>query len=234
MNCDDIFNECDKLPEPLTKKETYELFRKIYAGDKWAKETLAHHNIKLVLNQVTKKFCNTNYEQRELVEVGCIGLVKAINTFDISKNIGFSTYAIPCIDNEIKNFIKANKKVNTRSLNELVVTGNKEKSETLEDTISDGFMIDEHYSEKELKKTLNRVVEELPERERAVINLYFGLKNNRPLILEDVAKEISYSRSYTAVLVDKTLSMIAIRLRQQGFLEGNLTKYEKIKIKTKN
>lgn len=232
MNPDEIFNNCDKLPGSLTKTETYELFKKMHAGDKGAKEKLAHHNIKLVLNQVAKKFGNTGYDKKELVEVGCIGLVKAINTFDVSKEIEFSTYATPCIDNEIKNFfIKENKQIPTKSLSEIKKVGQEERDELLQDTITDGFNIEEDYYEKELKESLRNVIEELPEKEKKAIILYFGLKDNKPLVLADVAKEIDYSLSYTGVLIDKAVLKMANTLKAKGIIAD--TVYNKKKQKTK-
>lgn len=235
MRPDEIFNNCENLPNPLTKLETYELFQKINNGDKSAKDKLAKHNIKLVLNQVNKKFANIPCDKQELVEVGCVGLVKAINTFDISKGIEFSTYALPCIDNEIKNFvIKEKKKINTRSLNELVVSDNNEKVESLEDTISDDFIIEDNYSEKEMKTILRSVVEQLPELERKAITLYFGFIDNKPLVLEKVAKEINYSLSYTAVLIDRGILKIIGILKSKGIIEGTVIREKSQKMKTRN
>ena len=232
MNENEIFNNCKDLPEPLTKEETYRLFKRAYNGDKIAREKIAYHNIKLVLNQVMKKFGSTDYEKSELAEIGCIGLVKAINTFDISKGIEFSTYALPCINNEIKNFIiKGKKRIKSRSFSELVTICDNDTSEKLEDTVSDGFSIEEDYGDKYLKKFLRTVIEYLPEKEKKVILSYFGFDGNKPLTLAEIAKRYNLSISWAGVLLNRAVLKIEKKLKETGMIEENVGNRQKKKVK---
>ena len=91
----------EKLPSPLSKLELEEYFKKYQNGDQSAWKLLIMHNIRLVFYEVNKKFYDTGYERDDLISVGIIGLVKAVKSFCLSKNVPFSSYATQCIDNEI-------------------------------------------------------------------------------------------------------------------------------------
>ena len=104
MDIDELFIDANNLPRPLSKKQTYEL--------KQALEILSKHNVRLVLSEVTRRFKLVEYDKKELVAIGNVGLVNAIKTFDKSKNIEFSTYAVRCIDNQILMFLRKIKKHN--------------------------------------------------------------------------------------------------------------------------
>ena len=109
MYYNELFIE-DKLPDPLSQSELYSYFEKMKSGDTKAREIIIKHNIKLVFNQVMKRFCNMPYEKKELISIGLIGLIKSVDTFDISKDRKFSSYAVKCIDNEILMFLRREKK----------------------------------------------------------------------------------------------------------------------------
>jgi len=109
MEYNDIFIE-SKLPKPLNKEELYECIIQAREGNLEARNKVVIHNIKLVINQVLKKFVDTPYEKKELIAIGTIGLIKAADTFNIEKNLLFATYATRCIDNEILMFLRKGKK----------------------------------------------------------------------------------------------------------------------------
>ena len=90
----------DKLPKILSDIETQELLIKMQQGDESAREKLIYHNLKLVAYRVNRKFCTVEINHDDLMQIGIIGLIKAIDSFDIEKNIKISTYAIKCIDTE--------------------------------------------------------------------------------------------------------------------------------------
>jgi len=100
LKFDESFINVD-LPLPLSMEELYCYFEKMKLGDQNARDVIICHNIRLVIDEVAKKFSNTSYDLKELVSVGLIGLIKSVDTFDISKGFYFSTYAVRCIDNEI-------------------------------------------------------------------------------------------------------------------------------------
>ena len=106
MNTSEIFLNIDNLPGILNKSQLYELLEKAKANDKTAIKTIVEHNIRLVLYEVTNRFKSVEYDRKDLVSVGNVGLMKAILTFDRSRNVEFVTYAIRCIDNEILIFLR--------------------------------------------------------------------------------------------------------------------------------
>ena len=106
MNTEELFLDANDLPKPLSKDELSELFDKIKLGDEEAKNKVIEHNIRLVLYEVTKKFRTVNYDKKDLISIGNVGLIKAVLTFDKSRNMEFATYAVKCIDNEILQFLR--------------------------------------------------------------------------------------------------------------------------------
>ena len=151
MKYNDLFID-SKLPKPLKTEEIYEYFEKMKSGDMTAREKIINHNIRLVINEVIKKFSNSPYDLNELVSVGLIGLVKSVDTFDTAKGLQFATYSTRCIDNEILMFLRKGKKsAFDQSINTPIGTdkeGNEKKIEDiLEDDTSD-FVSD--YEDKQL------------------------------------------------------------------------------------
>ena len=146
MEQDKIFIDIDNLPKKLSSSETQELFIKMKNGDIQAKEKLATHNIRIVLYEEIKKFRYTEYDPKELVSVGNVGLMKAINTYDITQNACFFTYAQKCIDNEILYFLRENKKNSSNFSLEYVLTESDEGSVvTLEDCLLADTIIEVDY-----------------------------------------------------------------------------------------
>ena len=137
MDYSDIFIG-NKLPKPLEKEELFEYIKKANLGDLEARDKVIIHNMRLVLNQVLGKFANAPYEKKELVSIGIVGLVKAVDTFDVTKKIEFATYAIRCINNEILMFIRKGKRYLEEESFEQPIFSNKDGDEIkLEDTIID-------------------------------------------------------------------------------------------------
>ena len=126
MDIDELFIDANNLPRPLSKNQTYELLDKINDGDKQALEILSKHNVRLVLSEVTRRFKLVEYDKKELVAIGNVGLVNAIKTFDKSKNIEFSTYAVRCIDNQILMFLRKIKKHNNVDSLDKIISYNKD------------------------------------------------------------------------------------------------------------
>ena len=128
------------------------------------------------MNQIIKKFANTSYDKKELVSIGIIGLVKSVDTFDLDKKFEFTTYAIRCIDNEILMFLrKAKKTAFDQSINTLIVTSKEEDEKRIEDILKDDtadFASD--YEEQITYNELRKIVYNLLDRDRKIIQLYFG------------------------------------------------------------
>ena len=162
MKTDELFIDCNKLPNPLSKKEIYELLDKMNHGDDSARELLVRHNIKLVLYEVIKKFSSINYDRKDLVSVGNIGLIKAINSFNTSKNVEFATYATRCIDNEILMFLrKVKKHNNVDSLCKIIKKDKTGIGLKLENVLFYDIYIEDEYIQSEIYKIIRQYVDEL-------------------------------------------------------------------------
>ena len=129
----DYFDE-HKLPKPLAKDETFKLIKEANEGSQESRDKLITHNIRLVLYEINNRFRNIDYDKNDLASVGIIGLIKAISTFDITKEVAFSTYAMRVVDNEILMFLRKNKKYRkVDSLDSAFYIGNDGKELKLED-----------------------------------------------------------------------------------------------------
>jgi len=229
MYYDDLFIE-SKLPEPLTETEIYYYFEKYKFGDTSARDTIINCNIKLVLNEVLKKFDNTLYEKSELISIGLIGLIKSVDTFDTSKKFKFSTYAIRCIDNEIIIFIRKGKKnVYACSFEDKLAINDNGIELTFKDILYDeNSDIALDYEEKEMYSIIRKIVDELPERDKEIITLYFGFNDEKPLKQREIANKLNISRAYVSKLIIKAVEKIKRQLQRQeiiettGIIESNL------------
>ena len=206
-----INNEYSEL---LSKKECYDLLKKYQSGDEYAFNKIVYSNIKLVLYEINKKFKNIKYtpNKDDLISVGIIGLIKSIKTFDISKNVEFSTYTIKCIDNEIFGFLRNLKKNdNIDSIDRIIDENNDE-------LIIDNSDILWDITDKETYNLVKEIVEDLEEREKIIIKLYFGFENNNTHSQEKIAKILGLSQSYVSRIIKDVLIDIKIKLEKQEIL----------------
>lgn len=221
MNYEELFIESNKLPKPLSKKELYSYLEQYKQGDLKAREQVIIHNIRLVLNQVSKKFANTRYDKKELVSIGVVGLVKSVDTFDTDKNFEFATYATRCIDNEILMFLRKGKKsAFDQSINTPIGTdkeGNEKKIEDiLEDDISD-FVSD--YEDQITYNEVRKIVYNLPDRDREIILLYFGFIDDHSYTQKEIADKLNITQSYVSKLIIKIVKRIGIQLQDNDVIE---------------
>ena len=235
MNYDELFIDGHKLPKPLSKKEVYELLERIKQGDNKALAKLVEHNIRLVLYQVEKRFKTVQYDKKELVSIGNIGLMKAVTTFDISRNMEFSTYAIRCIDNEILMFLRNLKKyASDASLDEAIYHNNDGDEIKIKDTLSDDMDFVEEYIDNETHLMIREIVNELPERDRKIIILYFGFYDNKRHNQNEIANMLSISQSYVARLIKRIVSQIGMQLEKKGLIELRKERTYRIKKREKS
>lgn len=197
------------FPKPLSLKEEKEYLIKAKEGDVSARNKLVEHNLRLVAH-IIKKYYATQADHDDLVSIGTIGLIKAINTFDADKNIKLSSYASRCIENEIlMHFRNIKKSSQDVSLNETIDTDKDGNPLTLIDVLS--FEVD-FASELDLKvksqKLVSYINSELDERERKVIILRYGLNGNEPLTQREVASKLGISRSYISRIEKKALYLL--------------------------
>ena len=189
-----------------------------------ARNKLVEHNLRLVAH-IIKKYYSAQNEQDDLVSIGTIGLIKAINTYDISKKIKLSSYASRCIENEIlMHFRNLKKTAQDISINEAIDIDKDGNPLTLLDIMSvDDNIADEldlKFNSKKLTKFIN---EELSSREKKIIILRYGLNGEEPLTQREVAKMLNISRSYVSRIEKKALQLLKKRFdKSTVFLKGLL------------
>lgn len=202
-------NNVQGFPKPLTNKEEQDYFDKMKEGDSNAREKLINHNLRLVAH-IVKKYANS-LEADDLISVGIIGLIKAIDSFDYSKGVQLSTYAARCIDNEILMLIRANKKhKNVVSLNNLYSTDNEENDLELMDILAaeDEEVFEQVENNIMMEKLKILIDRNLSGREKEIIELRYGLGKNKPMTQKDVAKLLGISRSYISRIESKAIDII--------------------------
>ena len=207
------------FPKPLTEKQERECLEKSANGDIAARNMLVEHNLRLVAH-IIKKYYGTQSEQDDLVSIGTIGLIKAINTFDMNKNIKLSSYASRCIENEILMYFRnAKKSAQDISLNETIDTDKDGNPLTLLDIMSvDDNIIDNLDLKLNSKKLGQFIREELNEREQKIIVLRYGLDGKEAVTQKSVAKMLGISRSYVSRIETKALKQLRKRFETSSNL----------------
>ena len=199
------------FPEPLSKEEEKIYLEQMKNGSTEARNILIERNLRLVAH-VSKKYITTNISQDDLISIGSIGLIKAINSFDNSKNIKLATYAARCIDNEILMFIRTSKKTKAEVfLNEAIGKDKDDNEITLLDVIEKEEMcVDDEIDLKlKIKELYNKMKEVLKDREINILKLRFGLGGIRPRTQHEIAKDLGISRSYVSRIETKAINKLA-------------------------
>lgn len=231
MRIEDLFLGANSLPRNLKEEETIEALQEVKKGNEEAKKKLVEHNIRLVLLRVLVRFRNVNYDLADLVSIGNIGLMKAIATYDLTRRVKFSSYAGTCIDNEILMFLrKLKRNKNIDSLNKTIYADNEGNEMTLEDILSDDVDIVFNYEQKELRKNVWFIVNELPKREKEIIKLHFGFYG-KCYTQREIAKILSMSQPYVSRIINNSLEKITRYLELKNLVE--MTNESKLKL-TKN
>jgi len=192
--------------EVLSKNQMVECFKK---NDKESRNNLIKSNMRLVLSHV-RKYVKKYDDYEDFVSVGTIGLIKAVDTFDLSKNVQFSTYACKCIDYEIFKYIRSNNKV-VSSLNEPLCD-----EFTLEDTIESDVDIVGDFEKKAILNQIKDIISELSEKQRRVMLLRFGLLDNHFYQVNDIAEILGVSRQSISKLTKNAIEAIRKKLELTG------------------
>lgn len=205
MEYDDLF--VSEVPKRLSNKETVILFDRMKQGDMKAREELISRNIDLVIRCIRKNFMDINYDKKELVSVGCIGLIKAIDTYSVSKcKSYFSALAGSYIHVEIERFInELNKDSKVIGFDDLAII------------LKDEVGIEERYEEKEHRDYMYSLLEEsmgcLTERNIEIIKLYFGFYDKK-YTCRELAKMYNISKSEVSALVIRCLRRVKERMEE--------------------
>jgi len=198
------------FPPPLKPKDEAECFVKFKEeGDMAARSRLIEHNLRLVAH-IVKKYYTQNQSQDDLISVGTIGLIKAIDTFDPSNGARFATYAGKCMQNEILMYFRAQKKTAGEvSMNEPIDTDKDGNPLTYLDIISvDDTIADDIDSKTKAERAMKIIAHDLPERERNILILRYGLDGRAPLAQREVAEMLGISRSYVSRIEKAALEKI--------------------------
>ncbi len=204
--------QSNTYPKPLSAEDERFYLEKVAKGDIEARNILVEHNLRLVAHIVKKYYTNTN-NYDDLISVGIIGLIKAINTFDFTKAQRLSCYASTCIQNEILMLFRNNKRTQQEiSLNESVDSDKDGNSLVLMDVIAVNDDIVEQLDIKmKSEKLAGYINEVLDEREKLVIILRYGLEGNDEKTQQEIAKMLNISRSYVSRIETKALKKLRKR-----------------------
>lgn len=194
------------FPPPLSAKREKECLEAMKNGDLNAKNELIEHNLRLVAH-IIKKYYSSSVQQDDLISIGTIGLIKAINTFDTDKGTRLATYAARCIENEILMQFRAQKKTaQDISVNEPIDTDSEGNPLTLMDIIStEDEIVEDIYKITMLKKLSTEVGKIKDPREKSIIMMRYGLDGMRPMTQLEVSKKLNISRSYVSRIEKKAL-----------------------------
>lgn len=203
-------SDTHSFPPPLPKEEERELFRKSRAGDAAARNRLIEHNLRLVAH-IVKKYYTSSRDQDDLISVGTIGLIKAIDSFDAENGARFATYAGKCLQNEILMYFRAQKKhAGVMSVNDSVDIDKDGNPLTyLEIIAAPDDIVDNIDRKLRLEKIERAIKTVLTERERRIMVLRYGLsKSGKSYAQRDVAKMLNISRSYVSRLEKSAIEKI--------------------------
>jgi RNA polymerase sporulation-specific sigma factor len=202
------------LPPPLKENEEFELLRRL-KGDGEVRGKLIEHNLRLVV-YVAKKFDNTGIYIEDLISIGTIGLIKAVNTFDPAKNIKLATYASRCIENEILMYLRRNVKLRGEiSLDEPLNVDWDGNELLLSDILgTDGDTIYKKIEGDVEKAMLSEAMHKLNQREKIIIKLRFGLQDGLEKTQKEVADILGVSQSYISRLEKKIIKRLQREIKK--------------------
>lgn len=203
------------FPEPLSAEEEKQCLERLKNGDDEARNILIERNLRLVAH-VSKKYCNSNVEQDDLISIGTIGLIKGINSFDVDKGSRLSTYVSRCIDNEILMHLRATKKLGAEvALNEPIGKDKDDNVVTLQEVLeADERSVEEIIDLKmKVKKLYEKIKSVLKERERTIVELRFGLNGTKPKTQNEIAEMMGISRSYVSRIETKAIGKLAKEIK---------------------
>lgn len=200
--------ETGSFPRPLTDQQEQAAFEAYRRGDPAARDKLIRHNLRLVAH-IAKKYYAQPGDQDDLISIGTIGLIKAVNTFDHTRKARFSTYASKCIENELRmQFRQSRKTSGTVSLQDCIENGKDGTTLTVADAVQDPFCMEVEVEREDAAAKLRTLVAGLGHRDRQVITLRYGLNGGAPLTQQETADRLGISRSYVSRLESRVLARL--------------------------
>jgi RNA polymerase sporulation-specific sigma factor len=207
----------EALPAPLSSEEEGYLLGKLKTGDPAVRGLLIEHNLRLVV-YIARKFENTGIGIEDLVSIGAIGLIKAVNTFDPDKKIKLATYASRCIENEILMYLRRNSKIRSEVSFDEPLNVDWDGNELL---LSDVLGTDNDVAYKQLEEEVDKdllaaALAMLSRRERSIVELRFGLKDGVEKTQKEVADFLGISQSYISRLEKRIIKKLQKEIRKMG------------------
>ena len=200
----------NSFPQPLDDKEEEAYLKKLKEGDLLAKSILVERNLRLVAH-IVKKYSYPGKEVDDLISIGTVGLIKAIDSFDVSKGTRLATYAARCIENEILMLIRNNKKTKGEVYLQEPIGIDKEGNEiSLMDVLSsdEDSIIEVVENKIQVKKLYSKIDSCLAQREKMVIEMRYGLSDSKPKTQREIAKLLGISRSYVSRIEKRALKKL--------------------------
>ena len=199
----------DLLPPPLNREEELELMRRVKQGDAYARATMIERNLRLVV-YISRKFENTGISIEDLISIGTIGLIKAVNSFDTEKNIKLATYASRCIENEILMVLrKTNRLKSEVSFDEPLNTDWDGNELLLSDILgTDPDLVSRDLDADAEKQMLHHAIDALSSKERTIVGLRYGLGANKEHTQKEVADMMGISQSYISRLEKRIIGKL--------------------------
>ena len=199
----------DILPPPLKGEEEQTALEALQSGDEQAKKLLVEHNLRLVV-YISRRFENTGIHLEDLISIGTIGLMKAVSTYRLDKKIKLATYASRCIENEILMYIRKTSKEKTEVSLDEPINMDGDGNELL---LGDILGTEEDVVSRPLEEdvdlcVLRQSLKELPQRERDLINMRYGLEGRRELTQKEAAQEMGISQSYISRLEKRIMQRL--------------------------
>ncbi len=209
-------NSPQMLPPPLSKEEEQAIIDRLQQGDLKSRDKLVEHNLRLVV-YIAKKFENSGVNIEDLISIGTIGLIKAVNTFKADKNIKLATYASRCIENEILMYLrKINQQKLDISLDEPLNVDWDGNELLLSDVLgSDGLEINDNVEQEDEKRILHNCMQDLSDRERLIMNMRFGLEGKKEHTQKEVADILGISQSYISRLEKRIILKLKRDIERQ-------------------
>ena len=196
------------FPKPLSAAEESYYLEKFRNGDKNARDILIERNLRLVAHIIKKYYSNTK-DQEDLISIGTIGLIKGVTSFNDCKGTRLATYAAKCIENEILMYFRTQKKnQNELFISDPIETDDDGNALTFMDIVCEDEDIAENLDLKLNSQKLYEFIKTLPEREKKILTLRYGLYNTTPMTQKKVAKKLDISRSYVSRIEKKAIEKL--------------------------
>ena len=207
----------DLLPPPLTREEEISLVRKVHAGDMQARSTMIERNLRLVV-YIARKFENTGISIEDLISIGTIGLIKAVNSFNPDKNIKLATYASRCIENEILMVLRKTNRLKLEvSFDEPLNTDWDGNELLLSDILgTEPDLVSKDLDSSIEKEMLYSAIKTLNPREKDIVSLRYGLGSEKEHTQKEVADMMGISQSYISRLEKRIIEKLKDRLRKMA------------------